>query len=262
MDEGKSTRGRGRPPKKLDPPTDALGRFANHVRSGRAIAGLKQTELAERLGCTPGTLSQIERGILRPSPALATALDQALGWNGLLLSLFRDAQEEKDRKTADRIGRSHDPQTGALSTEPTPADLHLEPGDVSLWVADITIPDGTLMAPGERFTKIWRVRNGGSVHWKGRYIKRMGPLGGSSQVATLSLTPIPDTAPGELCDIAVECKAHVLPGSSQANFKMSDAHGRLYYPNTTPEGVLLAITVVEGLTPRSADDGSRDVRGL
>lgn len=251
MDEGKSTCGWGRPPKKLDPPTDALGRFANHVRSARLHHRLKQIELAALLGCAPATLSQIEHGRLRPSLALARTLDRVLDANGLLLSLFRDAVDEQDQKTAARLGRDHSEVLPTMDV-PKPADLELVAGDVSLWVADITIPDGTLMAPGEQFTKVWRVRNGGSVHWKDRYIKRIGPLGGSSQVATLRLTPIPDTAPGEFCDITVQCKAHVLPGSSQANFKMSDVHGRLYYPDTTPEGVLLAITVVEGLPPRTA----------
>jgi len=30
---------------------------------------------------------------------------------------------------------------------------------------DITIPDGTVLRPGQPFTKIWRVRNSGTDAW-------------------------------------------------------------------------------------------------
>lgn len=35
----------------------------------------------------------------------------------------------------------------------------------SLLVKDVTVPDGTTMAPSHPFTKIWRVRNNGSTRW-------------------------------------------------------------------------------------------------
>lgn len=35
----------------------------------------------------------------------------------------------------------------------------------SRFVEDVTIMDGTEMAPGTRFTKIWRLRNSGKIPW-------------------------------------------------------------------------------------------------
>ena len=51
------------------------------------------------------------------------------------------------------------------------------------------------------------------------------------------------THPGEPVDIAVECTAPVLPGTSVAHFKLADAAGRLYFPHINPEGIMLSITV-------------------
>lgn len=35
----------------------------------------------------------------------------------------------------------------------------------SRFIQDITIPDGTVMAPSTPFTKIWRMRNNGCSFW-------------------------------------------------------------------------------------------------
>lgn len=35
----------------------------------------------------------------------------------------------------------------------------------SLFVSDVTVFDGTVMAPSARFTKIWKMRNNGTEAW-------------------------------------------------------------------------------------------------
>ena len=47
-----------------------------------------------------------------------------------------------------------------LSTQPLPCD-QAAPG----FPIDVTITDDTIMAPGEAFTKIWRLQNAGSCTW-------------------------------------------------------------------------------------------------
>jgi len=41
--------------------------------------------------------------------------------------------------------------------------------DVAGFVADITIPDGTEMAPGSVFTKTWSLKNDGTCTWNSDY---------------------------------------------------------------------------------------------
>jgi len=42
-----------------------------------------------------------------------------------------------------------------------------------MFLADQTIPDGTLVEPGERLDKRWEVRNNGSCNWDARYRVRL-----------------------------------------------------------------------------------------
>jgi hypothetical protein len=47
--------------------------------------------------------------------------------------------------------------------------------DKADYVADITIPDGTNLAPGETFVKTWRIVNSGTSTWTGRQKYRSRP---------------------------------------------------------------------------------------
>lgn len=234
---------RGRPETPLPAPETPLARLGAHLRYLRRINRLSQTELAQKAECSSTTISQTELGKFRPSPELVATFDTVLHGDGILAGFLADVVAE------DRSNRP--PRSPAQAPEtPPPAQPRPIPGDVSQWVDDVTVPDGTLMAPGERFVKVWRLRNAGTVAWEDRYLKRLGSLGSAGQVSTPALSPIPHTEPGETVDIAVHCKAHLLPGTSIAHFKMTDAHGHLYYPDSNPDGIRLAITVVEGRTPR------------
>jgi hypothetical protein len=54
------------------------------------------------------------------------------------------------------------------------------------FIEDITIPDGTEVAPGERLDKRWKVENAGTCNWDGRYHLKLiaGPdMGVSPQQA-------------------------------------------------------------------------------
>jgi len=41
--------------------------------------------------------------------------------------------------------------------------------DNSVYVNDVTIPDGTVMTPGQTFTKAWAVQNAGTCTWNTNY---------------------------------------------------------------------------------------------
>lgn len=38
------------------------------------------------------------------------------------------------------------------------------------YVTDVTIPDGTVLAPGETFTKTWKLQNSGSCDWETDFV--------------------------------------------------------------------------------------------
>ena len=61
--------------------------------------------------------------------------------------------------------------------DPTP---QVNCDDVLSFTDDITIPDGTILKPGEAFTKKWQVRNNGSCNWTDKYTLHLiagDPLG-------------------------------------------------------------------------------------
>lgn len=49
----------------------------------------------------------------------------------------------------------------------TPAATATSNCNVAQFVTDVTIPDGSIMSPGQAFTKKWRIKNIGSCTWNG-----------------------------------------------------------------------------------------------
>src|ERR1700704_1212338 len=64
-----------------------------------------------------------------------------------------------------------DAQTTNLSSEGQtslqPFAQVVDKDDAATFVSDVTIADGTVMKPGQSFTKTWRISNSGSTTWKG-----------------------------------------------------------------------------------------------
>lgn len=121
-----------------------------------------------------------------------------------------------------------------------------EPGDESTFVEDVTVPDGTIMQPGEPFTKTWRIRNTGTVPWHGRFLSRVGVGDGISMPKSPPRVPIPDTDPGETVDISVKMMAPTSQGQTKVTFKQTDEFGQLYLPGPEYElGIYCEIIVTE-----------------
>jgi hypothetical protein len=116
------------------------------------------------------------------------------------------------------------------------------PADKTLFIKDVTIPDGTSVPVNTTFVKTWRVKNVGNVVWKDRYLKRMTPLSGLI-CSSPAMVPIPETHPGETIDISVTFKTPHLPGSCRTDWKTSDHRGNLYFPDM--HGLFSIVTVVQ-----------------
>ncbi len=196
-------------------------------------------ELAERIGRDRRTISAAEDGRDMPSELVVHLLEEALGSQGLLIARYEAVLMEKRRLRLLRATTSSTPSPDA------------DPNDASVFLGE-TIADGTLMAPGQRFTKTWTIRNAGSVPWRDRRLTRVGIAAGSGLITTPVQVPIPDTGPGDEVTIAVPCVAHFVEGTSNAAFKMTDPAGRLYFPDRYFVGLQAQVTVVRGLSAQSA----------
>ena len=91
---------------------------------------------------------------------------------------------------------------------------------------DITIPDGTVMDPGETFSKTWRLENVGSCTWTTLYAVTYFSGNGMS---AHQVNYLPDKVePGEVIDVTVDMEAPMTVGTYQSNWMLSDAAGELF----------------------------------
>lgn len=90
------------------------------------------------------------------------------------------------------------------------------------YVADVTIPDDTPLAPGTTFRKTWRIRNTGTCAWEAgtRFIYVNGdPLGGPPEIVS------PLAAPGASVDVNVDFVAPATPGTYRSNWQLQAPDG-------------------------------------
>ncbi|CAK4080488.1 unnamed protein product [Aphanomyces euteiches] len=92
----------------------------------------------------------------------------------------------------------------------------------SKFVADVTIPDGTVCYPNENLTKQWRIKNNGEVAWPAGTTVQM--VGGVSMASEDSVA-VPSLAPGADCVVEISMKAPSTAGRHVSFFRL-----------TTPEG--------------------------
>jgi hypothetical protein len=83
---------------------------------------------------------------------------------------------------------------------------------------DVTVPDDTVMQPGQPFTKIWRLRNVGACTWTQAY--RVELFSGDAMGAVSSVPLAHDVAPGQVIDISVDMVAPRAAGMFQGNWKL------------------------------------------
>ncbi|OLT11151.1 hypothetical protein BJF79_47505 [Actinomadura sp. CNU-125] len=135
-------------------------------------------------------------------------------------------------------------------TNPPPAPPNHR-GDAAAFIADITLPDCTRVGPGETVTKVWRLKNAGTVPWKGYSLRRLDLPQRADQCQTISDVPIEDTRPGEMVDIRTDITTPRNPGLCFVRFKMVDPSGKVAFPGSRP--VNFQVVVESPLFP-AADD--------
>jgi hypothetical protein len=98
--------------------------------------------------------------------------------------------------------------------------------DRALFIADVTIPDGTGFAPNATFTKTWRLKNIGSCTWSTSYtlVFTSGEkMGGPDSV------PMPRTvAPGYTVDLTVNLTAPASNGTYRGYWMFKNASGQIF----------------------------------
>lgn len=122
--------------------------------------------------------------------------------------------------------------------------------DHSAFIADVTVPDGTVVAARQGFDKTWRVRNIGTCTWDNSYIFTF--VGGEAMTTNTTLA-VPETPPGGTADLTVSMVAPPTPGEYIGLW-------RLEGPNGVHFGVTLNLSItVPGAPPPALCSGTPNI---
>jgi len=113
----------------------------------------------------------------------------------------------------------------ATATQPPPTVVYI-PCDRAAFVADVTIPDGTVVTPNQNFTKTWRLQNNGTCTWGPSYalVFDSGEVMGGPASVPLNVS----VAPGGVVDVSVNLKAPATAGKYRGYWKLRNSAGATF----------------------------------
>lgn len=120
------------------------------------------------------------------------------------------------------------PPTATPTNTPGSVPVTVPPSacDKAQFIADVTVPDGTVFAPGATFTKTWRLKNVGSCAWSTAY--QLVFSSGEQMGAPSSAVFPKNVAIGETVDVSVNMTAPSTAGSYRGFWMFKNANGALF----------------------------------
>jgi Ig-like domain-containing protein/CARDB protein len=118
------------------------------------------------------------------------------------------------------------PLTPTATPFSTPPVISPTNCDKAAFVADITVPDGTLFSPNAAFTKTWRLKNAGSCTWTKSY--SIVFYSGDQMGAPTSVNFPWSVAPGQTVDLTVNMIAPASEGKYRGFWILRNASGALF----------------------------------
>jgi len=126
------------------------------------------------------------------------------------------------------------------------------------WIADVTIPDGTQLEPGESFNKVWRIENIGTCPWDAGYrlIFHGGDFGSENSPHAFTSSNV---MPGAKIEISMHMTAPTAEGSQESHWKMRSSEGETFFFGPAGDGTLYTEIRVQSPAPSCPDDAPPDV---
>ncbi len=122
--------------------------------------------------------------------------------------------------------------------------------DAAQFIADVTVPDGTVFAPGATFKKTWRLKNVGTCTWTTAY--SLVFVSGEKMGNTASVALPANVAPGQSVDVSVDMTAPAAAGKYRGNWQFKNAGGVLFGIGANANGVWWVEIVVSSGTSGAA----------
>jgi hypothetical protein len=138
---------------------------------------------------------------------------------------------------------------------PVPSVTPSAEEDILIFVADVTIPDGSIFEPGETFTKTWRVQNGGENTWTTGFALMFHE--GERMGGPLEVNLEEEVLPNETVDLSVELTAPEEAGVYVGYWIMRNRNGFLM--GTGPEKDQPFFVMIEVIGSATGTDTPPDI---
>jgi hypothetical protein len=100
------------------------------------------------------------------------------------------------------------------------------PCNLAAFVSDVSVPDGTVMAPGQTFVKTWRIKNVGACTWTNTYDLVFSK--GNQMNGPVAVDFPGSVAPGAVIDLSVTLTAPTSEGSYRGYWLLRDSGGLVF----------------------------------
>jgi hypothetical protein len=157
----------------------------------------------------------------RPQPVDAQATVQAVV-NQTMVALTQNAP------TQTPLPPTNIPSTNTPvpTSTPVPTATQVTYCEWAYFIKDVTVADGTVFAPGETFTKTWRLKNRGTCTWTADYM--LVYTSGAQMGGTTALRLPGNVAPGQTVDISVTLTAPSSTGPYTGYWMLRNSSGTLF----------------------------------
>lgn len=116
------------------------------------------------------------------------------------------------------------------------------------FVDDLSVPDDTVFAPGEAFTKSWRLRNNGTCPWNSEYSVVF--VGGDLMSADEPIPLAQTVGVSQTLDVEVDMVAPDEPGTYRGNWQLANPAGEPFgIDGVIEDAFWLQIVVDEAAVP-------------
>ncbi len=136
------------------------------------------------------------------------------------------------------------PELQATPIEPTPAPgatSNGKPCYAATFVADVTVPDGMIVAPGSTFTKTWSVRNDGNCVWDKTYSLM---LASGDTMGTVEKVPLTTSVyPGDTVNLSIDLTAPTTEGVYTGYWRIATPYGGSIGVGSYDQALIVSITV-------------------
>jgi hypothetical protein len=175
------------------------------------------------LSCNlPFMTAQITPTVTQPTPVNATEVAQTV-IAGLSTPVSTLTSTEPPP-----VGATRTPEPPVVPPTNTPSPtLTSRPCNQAVFIADVTIPDGSEIETNANFTKTWRLQNTGSCTWTSGYhvIFETGDRMGAPDAVAVTGGTVPN---GGSVDVSVALKAPGSAGTYRGNFRLRSSDGVVF----------------------------------